>query len=56
MPNSPAAPAPCRPARRRPAALSVPAATLAGESGALIAGLPVALAVAAGLALPAKRS
>ncbi|MFF4345424.1 low temperature requirement protein A [Kitasatospora sp. NPDC001540] len=38
------------------AALSVLAATLAGESGVLIAGLLVALAVAAGLTLSAKRS
>ncbi|MFD0563308.1 low temperature requirement protein A [Kitasatospora saccharophila] len=38
------------------AALSVLAATLAGEAGVLIAGLLVALAVAAGLTLSAKRS
>ncbi|GLW54996.1 hypothetical protein [Kitasatospora phosalacinea] len=38
------------------AALSVPAATLAGESGVLVAGLLVAPAVAAGLTLSAKRS
>ncbi|WP_282205769.1 low temperature requirement protein A [Kitasatospora fiedleri] len=38
------------------AALSVLAATLAGESGVLVAGLLVALAVAVGLTLSAKRS